>query len=203
MARTSNQQVRRTQIARACKTLLATHGYEGTTTVAIAHAAGLAPGLVHYHFASKEAILVAVVALVARELAERIAVCRASAAPAPAAQLHATLAAHVALGPDADPDGVAAWNVIVDEATRRPDVRSAVDAVLRADVELLQELVMATLGPRARCASRVEEIAAALLAAIHGYWQLARLAPKLVPAGSAEAGLRAMADGLLDAERRL
>lgn len=196
MSRTSNTAHRRDQIADACKTLLAERGYEGTTTIDIAKRAGLAPGLVHYHFASKEAILVAVTERVAQALLQRVEARQAEAATSPEARLRAILDAHVALGPDADPAGVAAWNVIVDEAMRRPDVKLAVDRVLEADAQLIRTAVSAVLGAQG---SRANEITGALLAAVHGYWQLSRLDPRLVPPGSAQAGLRAMADGLMHA----
>ena len=50
----------RAQIINAAHRILAEQGYDATTIKAIAQAAGVAPGLVHYYFANKEALLIAV-----------------------------------------------------------------------------------------------------------------------------------------------
>jgi len=52
---------RRSEIVRAAYRVLARQGYEATSIKDIAHEANIAPGLVHYYFASKEDLLVAVV----------------------------------------------------------------------------------------------------------------------------------------------
>ena len=52
---------RRGQIVRAAATVLGRFGYSDSSVKMIAHEAGVAPGLVHYYFTSKEELLVAVV----------------------------------------------------------------------------------------------------------------------------------------------
>ncbi|HKT44359.1 MAG TPA: TetR family transcriptional regulator, partial [Gaiellaceae bacterium] len=50
----------REQILDAARDVLVAQGYAGTTTRAIAEAAGVRPSLVHYHFGGKQQLLVAV-----------------------------------------------------------------------------------------------------------------------------------------------
>src|SRR5690349_17707233 len=98
-------------------------GYANATIAAIAKEAGLAPGLIHYHFEDKPSILVALVAKLAALLDARTARL-AAVAGTPRARLHALVEAHVGLGDDADPSAVAAWVVIAAEAVSRPEVRA-------------------------------------------------------------------------------
>jgi AcrR family transcriptional regulator len=59
---------RRGQIIRAAATVLGRIGYSDSSIKQIAHEAGVAPGLVHYYFTSKEELLVAVVHDLEREM---------------------------------------------------------------------------------------------------------------------------------------
>ncbi|HEX4578956.1 MAG TPA: TetR/AcrR family transcriptional regulator [Candidatus Dormibacteraeota bacterium] len=59
---------RRGQIIRAAATVLGRAGYSDSSVKQIAHEAGVAPGLVHYYFTSKEELLVAVVHDLEREM---------------------------------------------------------------------------------------------------------------------------------------
>ena len=67
MPRPSNSEARRAQITRALMKVMAKRGYDGASVADIAKAAKLTPGLVHYHFESKQEILLELLAsLVAR-----------------------------------------------------------------------------------------------------------------------------------------
>lgn len=57
MGRPSNRLERRSEILTAFARVLASHGYAGATIAAIASEAGVAPGLVHHHFDSKDELL--------------------------------------------------------------------------------------------------------------------------------------------------
>jgi len=61
MARPSNTEARRSQIVDGLVMVLSERGYERSSVQAIASAAGLSPGLVHYHFKNKLEILVELV----------------------------------------------------------------------------------------------------------------------------------------------
>ena len=57
MPRPSNTDARREQIVLGLQRVMAERGYEKATVSAIAQAAGLTPGLVHYHFKNKQEML--------------------------------------------------------------------------------------------------------------------------------------------------
>ena len=59
---------RRGQIVRAAAAVLGRLGYSDSSVKLIAHEAGVAPGLVHYYFTSKEELLLAVVQSLEREM---------------------------------------------------------------------------------------------------------------------------------------
>ncbi|MGI8847795.1 MAG: TetR/AcrR family transcriptional regulator [Candidatus Dormibacteria bacterium] len=61
---------RRAQIIRAATSVLARQGYNDTSLKEIAREAGVAPGLLHYYFESKEELLLDVVHLLDRELTQ-------------------------------------------------------------------------------------------------------------------------------------
>jgi AcrR family transcriptional regulator len=65
---------RRARIAGAARTLLSEHGVRGWSVDDVARTAGCAKGLVHYHFATRDGLLVAVLEqLAAERLAQRTA----------------------------------------------------------------------------------------------------------------------------------
>ena len=65
---TGRGDVRRAHLVATARRLLSRNGVTATSIKDIAHAAGVAPGLVHYYFASKEVLLVAVAAQLEGEL---------------------------------------------------------------------------------------------------------------------------------------
>src|SRR5215207_4597951 len=107
MARPSNSEERRGQIVDGLLEVMARQGYAQATVAAIGKAAGLTPGLLHYHFETKQDILVALVEQLTGALALRVARRLEAAGEGPRARLHAFLDAYVGLGEDADPRAVA------------------------------------------------------------------------------------------------
>lgn len=197
MARPSNTEARRNEITRALATVMATHGYEGASIPLIAAAAGLAPGLVHYHFKSKEEILVALAEELPNLLRARFE-SRAMEAKTPHETLLAFLDAHVALGKDAQPALVRCWVIIGAESLRREPVANVYQAALKSQAEALDLLLREVLRAEARALKNVRMITAALQSAILGAYQLA--ASDSAPKGFAEKALHAMADGLIAAQ---
>jgi TetR/AcrR family transcriptional repressor of bet genes len=193
MPRPSNTEERRQQLVEALLRVMAERGYEGASVGAVARAAGLSPGLVHYHFADKQEMLLALVEQLAGRARERLAARLARAGEEPRAQVDAFIDAFLATGPDADPAAVAGWVTISAEAIRQPEVRAAYEGVVRADLAHLEALVARVTGKR-----RARAVAAGLFAAVQGYFVLAASAPGLVPPGSAAGTVRRMAAGLLD-----
>ncbi|HVG63883.1 MAG TPA: TetR family transcriptional regulator C-terminal domain-containing protein [Hyalangium sp.] len=196
MGRPSNTEERRQQIVAGLLQVMAERGYDGASVAAIAKAAGLAPGLVHYHFKDKQEILLTLAEQLAARVHERVASRLARVKGDDArARVDAFLDAFLATGADADPAAVASWVTISVEAIRQPEVRAIYEKVVRTDIEHLEELVGAVTGKR-----RARAVAAGLFAAIQGYFVLAASVPGLVPPGSAASTVKRMAAGLLDEE---
>lgn len=201
MARPSNTDVRRREIVQALAQVMARRGYDGASTVEIARAAGLAPGLVHYHFSTKEEILLALVEHLRRVVRGRF---EKRVGPRSSAndRLAAFIDAHVALGPDADPAAMACWVSIAAEAVRRPDVKALYRRVANAQSAELRDIVGTALAEAGRSTARAASISAAILSAIQGAYQLGVAAPGVIPPGAAAPMIRRMAQGLIRGEPR-
>ena len=200
MARPSNSDERRGQIVDGLLEVMARQGYAQATIAAIGKAAGLTPGLLHYHFENKQDILVALVERLTQGLAQRVERKCAGAGAGPREQLHAFLGAYVGLGEDADPRAVAAWVVIGAEAVREPQVRALYTHAVAGTLRQLRELLTACLREEGRTTRNVGRLAAGLLSAIEGAYRVSAAAPGVLPEGFAAPTLRRMADGMLAAE---
>lgn len=198
MARKRNTEQRRAQIVDGLLAVMAERGYERASVQAIAKAAGLGAGLVHYHFDSKQGILLALVERLHETFEARFAARHDPAADAPLDQLYAFLDARVARGKDADPKLVAAWVSIGAEAVHQDEVRAVYADVISRDVDVLRGLVAGALDAEGRSTRQARRVAVALLAAIEGIYQLAAAVPSTVPKGFAAPTLRTMARALLD-----
>jgi TetR/AcrR family transcriptional repressor of bet genes len=184
MSRRSNTKQRRGEIVGALLAVMAEHGYEKATIQLIAQKAGLAPGLLHYHFKTKAEILLELVKTLANLSCQRFQDFAESASTADE-RLRAYINARLAKGQGADPNAVAAWVVIGAEAVRQPDVRVVYREAVRAETELIEELLSACFIDRGRALTAVRPLAAALLALIEGAFQLASAAPEVMPVGYA------------------
>ncbi|GHG62385.1 TetR family transcriptional regulator [Comamonas sp. JC664] len=194
MPRPSNTEERRQQIVAGLLKVMSERGYERASVGEIAKAAGLSPGLVHYHFSDKQEILLTLVEQLAAQARQRVEAKLARVKGADArAHVDAFLEAFLATGDDAAPGAVASWVVISAEALRQPEVRAIYEQVVRADLERLTSLVAAVTGKR-----KAPALAAGLFAAVQGYFVLSASVPGLVPAGSAASTVKRMAAGLLD-----
>jgi len=200
MGRPSNTAERRAQIVDALLTVVSKEGYARATIAAVAREAGLTAGLLHYHFASKQEILVALVERLVARLEERFQTRLAEAGDEPRARLFAWVDAHVALGADADPRAVAAWVVIGAEAVREPEVRDLYTAALVASRDRLRTLVAACLRAAGRSTRSSDRIAAALLSAIEGAYRVNAAAPGVLADGWAAPTLRRMIDAWIESE---
>lgn len=184
MARTSNTEARRAEIAGAMLAVIARHGYEKATIQAIAAHAGLAPGLIHYHFKNKQEILVSLVGTMAQAAHARyLAVLGDQVEPLP--RLRAYLHARLGLGEGAAPDIVAAWVMIGAEAVRQPEVRTVYRQMIADELALLTTLLTDCLRERGRDARVATTLAAGLAAMIEGAYQLSSAAAEAMPRGYA------------------
>lgn len=200
MARPPNTEERREQIVEAMLRVMARLGYAKASVAKIAKEAGLAPGLVHYHFGSKQEILLALIERLGAMLEERRVRMGGDTAQQ---RLEAYLDAHLARGEDASPEAVACWVALGTEALAQPEVGAAYRAAVEAELATLVPLVRDALAERGASKRRAKTIASAMFAAIEGAFRLGVLAPGVIPAGSAAKTVRAMTEGLLrDAEAR-
>lgn len=197
MPRPSNTKERRQQIVDALLAVMAERGYEGASVQAVARQAGLAPGLIHYHFESKQQILLEAVRQL-RELFERRFEARAATAASPRERLQAFIDARLARGEGSSRTAVAAWVVIGAEAVRQPEVKAAFQEVMRAQRALLERLLRDRAGA-ALTARDAEHLCAVVLAAIEGAFQLSVSAGEIMPRGYAARTLMALVDDHLAA----
>jgi TetR/AcrR family transcriptional repressor of bet genes len=181
--RPSNTQERRRQIVDALLAEMAAHGYDGASVQAVARRAGLAPGLVHYHFASKQEILLEAVRQLGA-LFERRYAALAERAGTPRERLRAFVDARLARGEGASAPAAAAWVVVGAEAVRQPEVKAVYQAALRAQQALLERLLREHAGA-ALSARAVRDLSALALAAMEGAFQLSVSAGDIMPAGYA------------------
>ena len=203
MPRPTNTHERRTQIAHALLRRMAVHGYDGTSVAEIAREAGLAPGLVHYHFKDKHAILLAALQELVARYQARIEQRVAAVAGDPVAEIAAVIDAHLGLGADADPEMLACWILFSGEALRDPEVRLAFEAALAFTVDLLVGSIQKGMDQRVFACASARESASALVATFQGCFVLAATARPLIPPGSSARAARQMANGLLRPTRSL
>jgi TetR/AcrR family transcriptional repressor of bet genes len=199
MPRPKNSGQRRAQIVDGLIDVMARSGYDGASIQEIARAAGLTPGLLHYHFGSKREILVAAVEQLIDGVRARYEARLAGGAPDARARLDAFIDAHLARGRDADARAVAAWSVVGAEAIRQPDVRAIYRRALGSSLRELTRLVTAVRRAepgRSRSTLSAREAAAALMTAIEGAFRIAAAAPGALPAGYAAPTVRALARAL-------
>jgi len=199
MGRPTNTATRRCQIVQGLARAMAAHGYAGATVNAIAKAAGLAPGLIHYHFPDKHAILLELCTEVSDLIARRYRT-RTAAESSAQEKLAAFIDAHVALGADADAEAVAAWSAIAAEAPRDQSVGKVYRRHLTGELAELGRLFTAALQSQGRRVADVEEKSALVLAAIEGAFRIAAAAPGATPRGFAARGIRRLAEALIAGE---
>ncbi len=199
MSRRPNSEQRRGEIVSALLAVMAEHGYEKATIQLIAQQAGLAPGLLHYHFKTKAEILLALVGTLA-ELSQQRYHGFAAAATSAEEKLLAYINARLGKGPGADASAVAAWVMIGAEAIRQPEVRQVYQQALSAEMALVQSLLSGCLKERGKQVKNVKRLAATLLALMEGAFQLASAAPDVMPAGYAASTAMQLMQRYIEAE---
>jgi TetR/AcrR family transcriptional regulator, transcriptional repressor of bet genes len=199
---TTNTESRRAAIVAAMLPVMARHGYEKATIQAIAREAGLTPGLIHYHFKSKQEILVSLVGAIVEFARTRFEGQAAASAP-PMERLQAYVHARLGLGTGAAPDMVAAWVMIGAEAVRQPEVRVLYEHAVAQELALLTQLLTDCLAGKRRTTDSALTLATGLLALMEGAFQLSSAAAKVMPAGyAAEAAMAFVTHGIEAAPKR-
>jgi TetR/AcrR family transcriptional repressor of bet genes len=177
VGRPSNREQRRAQILAAFARVLATHGYAGATVAAVAAEAGVAAGLVHHHFESKDELLSALLRSLIDAFRQRVRE-RSSAG------LLAYVDAAVALDDRADVGAARCWVGVLAEAVRDPALFKQVRRLIDTEIATLQ-----------RAGALSAHDAGAVLAFILGALVLGAFAPQKV-AGFAAPGARGLIRGL-------
>jgi TetR/AcrR family transcriptional repressor of bet genes len=197
MGRQPNTKQRRTQIVKALMSVIARKGYSGASVQDIAQEAGLTPGLIHYHFESKQEILITLFnqleSLVNRRMESGI---RKLGTANPLAALDALIDAFLALDDTADRLATSCWTMMSAEAVYNPGLGDVYKKVVHAQLRQIEKFAQLACNARVP-KKKVRAAAAAILASIHGSFLLASTAPGTIPAGSAASSVKLMARGLL------
>lgn len=201
MARPSNTVARRREIALGLRRVMAREGYEGASIPEIAKAAGVAPGIVHYHFRDKREVLLQVLIDLVSEHDAGLEAALSRCKGDPRRELDAFLDFHLATGRNADPEALACWVALCGEALRDATVRARYEEALTSSTRRLAGIL--ARGKRDRVFASVDPVTAApaLMATIQGYLVIAATARPLIPHSSAAPAARAMARGLLGATK--
>lgn len=186
---------RRAQIARGAMIAFAEHGYERATIQKIAQAAQITPGLIHYHFESKQQILMALLEeLGARHAARYEAELERQRAELRLDPLDAFIQAHLGRAHGVDVDALRSWVAISAEAVHIEEVREVFEGALATQHALLVDV----LHTRHACPlPQAAELAAAILSMIQGAFLLSQASPSLLPEGFAARQLSASVRGML------
>ena len=199
MARPTNTEARRLDIVRAMLQVIAQRGYAAASIQEIAKEAKLNPGLIHYHFASKQEILLTLFSHLQSLVEARMQSYLQTAGEdiSPQEQLDAMIDAFLALDTRSEERAVMCWTTLSAEAIHNRELAQLFTQAIQKHQDRLERIFAAALGI-ARGRKTVKEAAAAVLAAIHGSFLLGCAAAGVIPEGSAAAGVKRMARGLLE-----
>ena len=186
MGRPSNRANRRAELTAAFARVLAEHGYAGATIAAVAAEAGVAPGLVHHHFADKQDLLASLLAELMTRFRARTHAFETAADP-----LAAYISASVGLDETADVVAARCWVGVFAEAIREPSLFAQVRRLVDTEVEAIKR----------RSGNRFSSHeAGAVLAFVIGSLVMGAFAPRKT-AGFAAPALRTLVEALGDAQR--
>jgi TetR/AcrR family transcriptional repressor of bet genes len=154
--------------------VLAEHGYAGATIARVAAEAGVAPGLVHHYFETKDDLLASLLETLLAEFRGRAVRRRSREHP-----LEAYVMAAVALDEAADPAVARCWVGVFAEALRDPTLFARVRRLVDVELESIQRRSEGALSTHA---------SAAVLAFILGALLLGAFAPRKTAGFAAPAG---------------
>lgn len=196
MARPSNTENRKEEIAKGLMRVMAKKGYDGASVADIAKAAHLTPGLVHYHFKNKLEILLAALKSLASSHQSRLEAFLESA-ESHRGKIDAFIDFHLGIGATSNPEALACWVVMSSEALREPKVRAEFKDALSKLASTLEGFIHAGVSAREMKCAEPKKATAAILSTIQGYYVVAATARELIPKGTAASATKAMAEGLI------
>ena len=197
MARKSTKE-RRREITDGLLEAMAEHGYAKASIKRIAESAGVTPGLIHYHFDSKQAILLELLRRLLDPLLEELQAL-VDTDDSATSRLEALIDALLATGDSAQPEAVAVWVTMGAEAIREPEINQAYSQALAKLQGLFVQVIESGIegGEFDLGQLSAPACAAALLATVEGYFTLAATSPDTIPRGTAAPATRQMLQGLL------
>jgi TetR/AcrR family transcriptional repressor of bet genes len=180
MARPSNTAQRKEEIVLALLKVMSEKGYEKSSIQMIGKAAGLTPGLIHYHFKTKQDILLALVDWISQAATNRLNTLNEGLTE-PWDKLAAFINARLATGEDAMPEIVSAWVVIAGESVRQPEIKVLYQNLIDQQLKELKKLIADVWEGKTARNKEVINLAAIVLAAMEGAFQLSATANEVMP----------------------
>lgn len=180
MGRPSNTEQRKQEIVTALLHVMANVGYEKASIQSIAKQAGLAPGLIHYHFKTKQDILIAAIHWIAASAEQRLQAMLNDARD-PWEKLKAFVNARLATGETQMPQIVAAWIVVASESIKHDDVRTIYQNLIKTQLAILSDLIVDVWTNKTEIDDEVNHLSAIIVSAIEGAFQLSVTAPDAMP----------------------
>jgi TetR/AcrR family transcriptional repressor of bet genes len=133
VGRRSVREQRRAEITRALARVLAAHGQGGATMAAVAAEAGIAPGLLHHHFAHKQDLYAALLDRLVLDF-------RGAVASSPDGGLDAYALAALSLDGRSDVTAARAWVGLFSEALADPTLFAKMRRVMDAEIAHVERL---------------------------------------------------------------
>ena len=180
MGRPSNTEQRKQEIVTALLHVMANVGYEKASIQSIAKQAGLAPGLIHYHFKTKQDVLIAAIHWIAASAEQRLQAMLNDARD-PWEKLKAFVNARLATGETQMPQIVAAWIVVASESIKHDDVRTIYQNLIKTQLAILSDLIVDVWTNKTEIDDEVNHLSAIIVSAIEGAFQLSVTAPDAMP----------------------
>lgn len=180
MGRPSVRAERRAELTAAFARVLAANGYAGATIAAVAEEAGVAPGLVHHHFAGKEDLVDSLFTELLARLRERTRK-REDEAQGTSDPLEAWVTAALSLERDADVVAARCWVGVLAEAVREPKLFDRVRRLVDTEITAIQRRSGGRLGTHE---------AGAVLAFVMGALVMGAFAPRKTAGFAAPSALR-------------
>lgn len=179
-------ETRRAHLIAAVLDIMAEAGPAAATVRAIADAAGLSPGMIRHHFASKEDL---VNAAYRAHMARQIEGAERALGPGTARERLRRFVSGSLTPPVVDPRAISLWAAFLHMVRRDPAMRATHEATYLAYRDRLQGLIAATLAESGRIPGRAElrRLAIACNAVIDGLWLEGGLLPEAFASGEIEA----------------
>lgn len=175
---------RRKELIEATISVIAAHGYHGTTVARVAKAAGVSAGLMNFHFESKDKLFEAVFKHLADEY-QQVWDARVGASDQDPWELLQTMIATYFDREVFNQQRLPVWFAFWSDPDLRDKFRDAATAVERRYVQQLEIQVARLMAPFDLGDAATRHVASALSAMIDGYWLQALLYPKAFKATEA------------------